>query len=138
MEESATSEIQNTEQRDIIIEESKNQKKEKKVKKKKKPISSYGSNMLSGAEVGGGISHTYNHPPAASYWHTSSKRQLELEAYAAIVTAFRAQGELTWKKESTLHDLRIILKVSDDRHKMEIKRTEETLAHANLLFGTNR
>jgi len=29
---------------------------------------------------------------------TLTRRQLELEAYASIVAAFRAQGELTWKK----------------------------------------
>jgi hypothetical protein len=63
----------------------------------------------------------------------SSKRQLELEAYSAIVTAFKAQGELTWKKENILQDLRAILKVSDERHKMELKRAEETLVQSQLI-----
>jgi len=58
----------------------------------------------------------------------SLKRQLELEAYASIVTAFRSQGELTWKKESILQELRNILKISDERHKIEVKRAEESLS----------
>jgi len=63
---------------------------------------------------------------------STSRRQLELDAYAAVVTAFKAQGELTWKKYSLLQDLRAVLKISDDRHKMEAKRAEDTLSYASL------
>jgi len=49
----------------------------------------------------------------------------EVEGYGAILSAFRAQGELTWKKEQTLQELRAFLKISDERHKMEVKRVSE-------------
>jgi len=52
-------------------------------------------------------------------------RQLETEAYCALISAFRAQGELTWKKASILEDLRQILKISDERHKLELERVRE-------------
>jgi len=65
-----------------------------------------------------------------------SKRQLELEAYASVIAALRAQGELTWKKETLLHDLRSVLKISDERHRMELKQAEETLSQLN--FPINR
>jgi hypothetical protein len=55
----------------------------------------------------------------------SNLRQLEVDAYCAIISVFRAQGELTWKKESILQDLRQLLRISDDRHKMELKRVRE-------------
>jgi len=71
-----------------------------------------------------------NQPKTNSKVETD-KRQLEFEAYAALISAFRAQGELSWKKETILQDLRTILKISDERHKMEIKRADETLGHLN-------
>jgi hypothetical protein len=65
-----------------------------------------------------------------------TKRQLEVEAYASIVAAFRAQGDLTWKKESILQDLRAVLKISDERHRMETRQAEEVLSQYN--FPSNR
>lgn len=65
-----------------------------------------------------------------------NKRQLELEAYAAVVLALRAQGELTWKKEQLLHDLRQVLKISDERHRMEITRAEEALGQGRTELDT--
>jgi len=60
----------------------------------------------------------------------SDLRKLEIEAYCAVISAFRAQGELTWKKEKTLHELRHLLKIADERHKMEMQRVcqDENLA----------
>jgi len=60
------------------------------------------------------------------------KRQYELEAYSAVISAFRAQGELTWKKETILQELRGVLKISEDRHKMELKRVEETISSSTV------
>lgn len=55
------------------------------------------------------------------------KRRLELEAYAAIVSAFKAQGELTWRKESILVELRSLLKVSEERHRQELRRVDDSI-----------
>jgi hypothetical protein len=49
-------------------------------------------------------------------------RVLELEAYASVVTTFRAQGDLNLKKNQVLKDLQSLLKVSVDRHKAEMRR----------------
>lgn len=56
-------------------------------------------------------------------------RTLELDAYASIVSAFRAQGDLTAKKLELLQELQIVLHVTLDRHKAEIRRAinDETL-----------
>lgn len=59
----------------------------------------------------------------------SIRRQLEMEAYAAIIMAFRAEGELTWKKENLLLELRNVMKISDERHRQEVQRVEEALSH---------
>jgi len=59
---------------------------------------------------------------------THEKRRLENEAYAAVLTAFRAQGELTWKKDEILVELRTILKVSEDKHRSELKRLEDIMS----------
>mmetsp|Transcript_19721 Transcript_19721/g.27503 ORF Transcript_19721/g.27503 Transcript_19721/m.27503 type:complete len:302 (-) Transcript_19721:1399-2304(-) len=55
------------------------------------------------------------------------KRRLELEAYAAIVSAFKAQGELTWRKESILVELRSLLKISEERHRQELRRVDDSV-----------
>jgi len=55
------------------------------------------------------------------------RRRLELEAYSAIIMAFRSQGDLSWKKENILLDLRAALKISDERHKQEIQKSEQSL-----------
>ncbi|KAL6078401.1 ENT domain-containing protein [Balamuthia mandrillaris] len=59
-------------------------------------------------------------------------KRLEVEAYCAVLSAFRAQGELTWKKESIMQDLRDILRISEERHRMEIKRVREDEALAEI------
>ena len=51
-----------------------------------------------------------------------SLRNLELEAYANIITVFRAQGELNEKKREILKDLQILLHITLDRHKAELRR----------------
>jgi len=56
---------------------------------------------------------------------SSELRQLEVEGYSALLSAFRAQGELTWKKEQILQELRGLLKISDERHRLEVKRVAE-------------
>jgi len=91
----------------------KNKKSDKKAKKKK---SDHSSNNSSQPHKNGSL-------PTPSL-----KRQLELGAYASIITAFRSQGELTWKKETVLQELRSILKISDERHRIEVKRAEESLS----------
>ena len=37
-------------------------------------------------------------------------RRVELEAYSSVVSAFRAQGDLTKEKKRLLHDLQNILR----------------------------
>ena len=46
----------------------------------------------------------------------------ELEAYSSVVSALRAQGELTKERRKVLHELSGILNVPIDRHKAEIRR----------------
>lgn len=46
----------------------------------------------------------------------------ELEAYSKVVTALRAQGELTKERRKVLNDLGNILNIPVDRHKAEIRR----------------
>jgi len=113
---------------------------EKKSKKKKKlntpntipNNTSNGETNVNSSTVSGTIT-SRNQQQAAG-----SRRQLELDAYASVITAFKAQGELTWKKETLLQDLRAILKISDDRHKMEAKRAEETLVYASIAPTTKK
>ncbi len=73
-------------------------------------------------------------------WNCGARciHRTEVEAYCAVVSAFRAQGELTWKKAQLLQDLRQVLRVPEERHKMELKRVtdDETLAElAKLSAG---
>ena len=49
-------------------------------------------------------------------------RNLELEAYSAAVTAFRAQGDLNSDRKEILKELQIILSISAERHRAEIRR----------------
>ena len=51
-----------------------------------------------------------------------SLRNLELDAYSSIVSVFRAQGELNDRKHEILEDLQVILHISLDRHKAEVRR----------------
>ncbi|XP_019759585.2 BRCA2-interacting transcriptional repressor EMSY [Dendroctonus ponderosae] len=51
-----------------------------------------------------------------------SLRHLELEAYASLVSALRAQGSLNQDKRKILKETSIILNISNDRHKAEVRR----------------
>lgn len=72
-------------------------------------------------------------PMLVDYSKTDCRRILrrhELEAYAKVVTAFRAQGLLTGEKRKLLEDLRRLLSIACDRHKAEVRRAvnDEELA----------
>ncbi|PIK46530.1 hypothetical protein BSL78_16594 [Apostichopus japonicus] len=58
-------------------------------------------------------------------------RRLELEAYCGLVSAFRAQGELTPEKRELLKSVQQILSISTERHKAEVRRAfnDETLTN---------
>nr|XP_032828051.1 BRCA2-interacting transcriptional repressor EMSY isoform X1 [Petromyzon marinus]XP_032828052.1 BRCA2-interacting transcriptional repressor EMSY isoform X1 [Petromyzon marinus] len=49
-------------------------------------------------------------------------RKLELEAYAAAVSALRAQGDLTVEKRDLLSELRKVFSISTERHRAEVRR----------------
>eukprot|EP01096_Ripella_sp_DP13-Kostka_P005464 TRINITY_DN1863_c0_g1_i1.p1 TRINITY_DN1863_c0_g1~~TRINITY_DN1863_c0_g1_i1.p1 ORF type:complete len:277 (-),score=148.11 TRINITY_DN1863_c0_g1_i1:7-771(-) len=58
-------------------------------------------------------------------------RQLEVEAYQAVISALFCQGEFSWRKEETLMQLRSILHISDDFHRREMSRvhSDQGLVH---------
>lgn len=47
---------------------------------------------------------------------------LELEAYASLVSALRAQGALNTEKIKLLKESSVVLNISQDRHKAEVRR----------------
>jgi len=49
-------------------------------------------------------------------------RRLELDAYSAVVTAFRAQGDMNKSKKSILGELSNQLSISTERHRAEVRR----------------
>uniref|UniRef100_A0A8C9VXE7 BRCA2-interacting transcriptional repressor EMSY n=1 Tax=Scleropages formosus TaxID=113540 RepID=A0A8C9VXE7_SCLFO len=49
-------------------------------------------------------------------------RKLELEAYAGVITALRAQGDLTKDKKDLLGELTKVLSISTERHRAEVRR----------------
>ncbi|XP_048746376.2 BRCA2-interacting transcriptional repressor EMSY-like [Ostrea edulis] len=49
-------------------------------------------------------------------------RRMELDAYSSIVSAFRAQGDLTKEKKKILQDLQSTLSISTERHRAEVRR----------------
>ncbi|XP_026076373.1 BRCA2-interacting transcriptional repressor EMSY-like isoform X2 [Carassius auratus] len=49
-------------------------------------------------------------------------RKLELEAYAGVITALRAQGDLTKDKKDLLGELTRVLSISTERHRAEVRR----------------
>ncbi|XP_051541996.1 BRCA2-interacting transcriptional repressor EMSY-like isoform X2 [Myxocyprinus asiaticus] len=49
-------------------------------------------------------------------------RKLELEAYAGVVSALRAQGDLTKDKKELLGELGRVLSISTERHRAEVRR----------------
>ncbi|XP_068600585.1 BRCA2-interacting transcriptional repressor EMSY [Brachionichthys hirsutus] len=57
-------------------------------------------------------------------------RKLELEAYAGVVSALRAQGDLTRDKKDLLAELTKLLGISTERHRAEVRRAvnDERLA----------
>lgn len=54
--------------------------------------------------------------PSSLFHHT------ELEAYANVMSTFRAQGGLTQQKLNLLSDLRNIFNIDQDRHRAETRR----------------
>uniref|UniRef100_A0A8C2HSS8 BRCA2-interacting transcriptional repressor EMSY n=1 Tax=Cyprinus carpio TaxID=7962 RepID=A0A8C2HSS8_CYPCA len=49
-------------------------------------------------------------------------RKLELEAYAGVISALRAQGDLTKDKKDLLGELTRVLSISTERHRAEVRR----------------
>ncbi|CAO2613729.1 BRCA2-interacting transcriptional repressor EMSY, partial [Lemmus lemmus] len=59
---------------------------------------------------------------------------LELEAYAGVISALRAQGDLTKEKKDLLGELSKVLSISTERHRAEVRRAVNderltTIAH---------
>ncbi|KAL0478868.1 hypothetical protein AKO1_010715 [Acrasis kona] len=54
----------------------------------------------------------------------SQLRHLETTAYSAVVSAVRAQGELTWEKQKIIDRLRDIFHISSESHHAEVARAE--------------
>lgn len=66
-------------------------------------------------------------------------RRLELDAYSAIVTAFRAQGDVDKSKKSILNELSNHLSISTERHRAEVRRVvndDRLNAVAECMHGT--
>uniref|UniRef100_A0A7N8Y6N1 BRCA2-interacting transcriptional repressor EMSY n=1 Tax=Mastacembelus armatus TaxID=205130 RepID=A0A7N8Y6N1_9TELE len=63
-------------------------------------------------------------------------RKLELEAYAGVISALRAQGDLTKDKKDLLGELTKILGISTERHRAEVRRAvnDERLTTIALNF----
>ncbi|XP_054167439.1 BRCA2-interacting transcriptional repressor EMSY-like isoform X2 [Oppia nitens] len=69
-----------------------------------------------------------------------SLRRYELEAYSAVVTALRAQGDLNKDKRKLLQDLCSLLSISLERHRAEIRRAvndEKLNTIAHHMSGAN-
>jgi len=49
-------------------------------------------------------------------------RRMELETYGAVVSTLRAQGELNKDRRKLLEDLSLLMKISPERHKAEVRR----------------
>ncbi|GAB6019859.1 hypothetical protein CHUAL_001398 [Chamberlinius hualienensis] len=67
-------------------------------------------------------------------------RTRELEAYAAVISAFRAQGDLTKDKRKCLMDLSTHLGISQERHKAEVRRAvndEKLTTVADQISGSS-
>ncbi|TRY89023.1 hypothetical protein DNTS_012957, partial [Danionella cerebrum] len=61
-------------------------------------------------------------------------RKLELEAYAGVISALRAQGDLNKDKKDLLGELTRVLSISTERHRAEVRRAVNderltTIAH---------
>ncbi|XP_030837328.1 BRCA2-interacting transcriptional repressor EMSY-like [Strongylocentrotus purpuratus] len=67
-------------------------------------------------------------------------RRLELEAYSSVISAFRAQGDLTPEKKSLLRSVASTLSISTERHKAEVRRAvndEKLTTIAERVGGEN-
>ncbi|XP_019386009.1 PREDICTED: BRCA2-interacting transcriptional repressor EMSY isoform X2 [Crocodylus porosus] len=67
-------------------------------------------------------------------------RKLELEAYAGVISALRAQGDLTKEKKELLGELSKVLSISTERHRAEVRRAvndERLTTIAHNMSGPN-
>ncbi|XP_026507397.1 BRCA2-interacting transcriptional repressor EMSY isoform X4 [Terrapene carolina triunguis] len=67
-------------------------------------------------------------------------RKLELEAYAGVISALRAQGDLTKDKKDLLGELSKVLSISTERHRAEVRRAvndERLTTIAHNMSGPN-
>ncbi|XP_006811899.1 BRCA2-interacting transcriptional repressor EMSY-like [Saccoglossus kowalevskii] len=67
-------------------------------------------------------------------------RRMELESYASMVSAFRAQGDLSKEKKKLLTDMGNMLSISTERHRAEVRRAvndEKLTTIADHLSGPN-
>uniref|UniRef100_A0A6Q2Z4L2 BRCA2-interacting transcriptional repressor EMSY n=1 Tax=Esox lucius TaxID=8010 RepID=A0A6Q2Z4L2_ESOLU len=67
-------------------------------------------------------------------------RKLELEAYAGVISALRAQGDLTKDKKDLLGELTKVLSISTERHRAEVRRAvndERLITIAYHMSGPN-
>jgi phosphoenolpyruvate synthase/pyruvate phosphate dikinase len=59
-------------------------------------------------------------------------RQIENNAYGYIIKAFCAEGELTWEKQNIIDQLKIIFHITEERHRLELKKNEENQIIKNI------
>ncbi|KAM3933207.1 BRCA2-interacting transcriptional repressor EMSY isoform 4-T4 [Leptodactylus fuscus] len=67
-------------------------------------------------------------------------RKLELEAYAGVISALRAQGDLSKEKKDLLGELSKVLSISTERHRAEVRRAvndERLTTIAHNMSGPN-
>ncbi|XP_077987831.1 BRCA2-interacting transcriptional repressor EMSY-like [Glandiceps talaboti] len=67
-------------------------------------------------------------------------RRLELEAYASVISAFRAQGDLSKDKKRLLNEIGSVLSISTERHRAEVRRAvndEKLSTIADHMSGPN-
>ncbi|RMC12016.1 hypothetical protein DUI87_11149 [Hirundo rustica rustica] len=65
---------------------------------------------------------------------------VELEAYAGVISALRAQGDLTKEKKDLLGELSKVLSISTERHRAEVRRAvndERLTTIAHNMSGPN-
>ncbi|XP_007445462.1 BRCA2-interacting transcriptional repressor EMSY-like, partial [Python bivittatus] len=77
-------------------------------------------------------SSTLRSPPLAPH--------VELEAYAGVISALRAQGDLTKEKRDLLGELSRVLSISTERHRAEVRRAvndERLTTIAHNMSGPN-
>lgn len=62
-------------------------------------------------------------------------RYLEVTAYGAVVSALRAQGELSWEKQKLMDRLRDVFHISNERHQAEVARAENDIKIQTIASG---